>query len=93
MVQVDPADHHERGEKEGGGDEIENGHGAPARQGEENARQELDRRIAPRDGIVAGAAAAAEREPGDDRNIVEPADRGAAIRAGRRRMDDAPFQG
>src|SRR5467141_531910 len=47
VVQVDPADHHERGEEDHGRHEVEYGRRAPGGQSEEKAGQELDGWIAP----------------------------------------------
>src|SRR3989442_6583929 len=56
VVQVDPADDHERGEEDHGRHEVENGHRAPGGHGEEKAGQELDGWATPGDGSGAGAA-------------------------------------
>jgi hypothetical protein len=61
---------------------------APRDEREERARAELDERVARGDRLGAGAAAAAQREPRDDGDVVVGLDLGAAARAGARRGDD-----
>src|SRR6266567_1002609 len=93
VVQVDPADDHERGEEDHGRHEGENGHRAPGGHGEEKAGQELDGWVTPGDGSVAGAAPGAQGQPRHDRDVVVPADGGAAFRARGRWVHDAALHG
>ena len=56
--------------------------------GQEDGRDGLDRRMAPADGGRAAAAAAAERDPGEERQVVVPVDLLAAVLTGRARVDE-----
>lgn len=55
---------------------------------EKSGRGELDRRIAPRDGAMTGAAASAEDDPAQQRDIVAAENGCAAVRAARARPDN-----
>ena len=55
---------------------------------EEQRHEQLDERVANRDGRAAAATAATEKQPGHDRHVVEERDRRPAGGAARARVDD-----
>src|SRR6267143_5853770 len=89
-VEIDVRQRHQRGGEvevpdcgPAGTHPTDHGHG-------EHPGQHLDQRIARADGEATVAAAPAEQQPGEHRDVVVPGDRVTAARTAASRRDDAP---
>ena len=88
MVEVDEADDDERGEEKEEHDPFDAEADSQIERDRRQCGDQLDDEVAKRDALVTVPAAAAERQPAEQRDVVVPGDRVLAPRATRARVDD-----